>query len=472
MFSMLRPSLFAPTVRLLSLPYALAFSALLLAVGLAVFFLVQAHLDERNRSAVEVELNDLLRIQGLNELRAQLLILARATARDAELDSVYLLVDRSGECPFPREIQQFACPAGNISGWPSTAPDADGWIEFRLDQGRGPTVLGRVATVAADHRLLVGRIVEDSEKLLHGILVAIAAAAGIGLVGYGLGAWLANRWFVRRVRRINATLAAIGQEDVAPRIGMTGPRDELTDLASRIDAMLNRIAELLETSRTVTDHVAHELRTPLTRLRIKLENLLSNTSRQDIEESLARAVDDIDQLQSRFEAILETAKIATYRRADFADVALSDIVDEVVALYQPIAELRGIRLSLKTRELTVSGQRDLLLQMIANLVDNAIKYSPKNGNIGVALEPIESRPTLTIVDQGPGIDAKDRDRVFERFYRAGSKAGKPGLGLGLTFVRAVAKLHDVRVELEDAEPGLKVILRFPPPFVQTIPQNL
>jgi signal transduction histidine kinase len=216
--------------------------------------------------------------------------------------------------------------------------------------------------------------------------------------------------------------------------------------------------------RHVSDNIAHDLRGPLNRIRARLELALPQAGEGGSERGiLERTIADIDEVLGAFHAILTISQAeAGSRREEFAMLDLARVAGDVAELYEPLAEDKGIRLRVELAPgLSAPGNRHLLSQALANLVDNAIKYTPPGGEVAVALSQGPDGPTLSVQDTGPGVPPESRDKVLERFHRLESSRNAPGSGLGLSLVAAVAKLHGVSLTLTDARPGLRVILAFP-----------
>jgi signal transduction histidine kinase len=216
--------------------------------------------------------------------------------------------------------------------------------------------------------------------------------------------------------------------------------------------------------RDVTDSIAHDLRTPLNRLRNRLEGVLAHVESESAQShEIDAAVGETDRLIATFNALLMIAEAeAGAMREAMAPVDLAQVIEGVAELYEPLAEEKGLTLAVAPgRAAPIRGNLRLLAQALANLVDNAIKYSPVGGRITIAATDRPGSAALSVADTGPGIPAADRERVIERFVRLEESRNSPGTGLGLSLVAAVARLHDARLELTDNKPGLKATLVFP-----------
>jgi signal transduction histidine kinase len=321
--------------------------------------------------------------------------------------------------------------------------------------------------VAQGHRfengefLLVGenryRAVKAREAIIRafawGIAITVLLAAGGG-AALGVG-------FLRRIEEINRTTRSIMEGDLSKRVPTRGSGDEMDELAVNLNAMLDRIQMLMESLKRVSDDIAHDLRTPLSRLRHRLE-AARVTAESDGEPVIEQSIADLDAILETFSALLRISQIESgARRAAFSDVSLGQIVSTVSEAYAPVAEDRGQQLeTIVERVPLIHGDRELLTQMVANLIENPIRHCPAAVRITVRLEQEASTPILCVADTGPGIPASEREKVFRRFYRLEASRTTPGSGLGLALVRAIADLHGASVELSDNRPGLRVTVRF------------
>ncbi len=262
---------------------------------------------------------------------------------------------------------------------------------------------------------------------------------------------------------MNRTSARIIHGDLSQRVPVSGSGDEFDQLAANLNAMLDQIERLMLGMRQVTDNIAHDLRTPLSRLRARLEvTLLERPDLHRYGEALRDTITEADRLLGTFNALLSIAEAeAGARREGWSVVDLAEIARNVAELYEPLAEENGMELAVETdATLPVRGDRHLLSQALANLLDNALKYAPE-GRIVLRAHEHGETVRVEIADNGPGIPADRREAVFDRFVRLEGSRSSPGNGLGLSLVRAVAKLHAGACWLEDNAPGLKAVMTFP-----------
>lgn len=358
--------------------------------------------------------------------------------------------------------------AGNLPNWPAARAQRD-WVRFEFESyASGDEVeheaLARDVTLSDGFRLLVGRDTEDlderedfiSETLAWGIAftLAIGFAGGL-LMSLAVG---------RRIEAVTTTARTVIDGDLSGRVALRGSGDDFDHLAETLNQMLARIEDLVQSVSRVSDSIAHELRTPLTRLHADLEDLAEANRGDPVARRLAeQALGEAGRLQSTFDALLRIARIETGRHeSTLRDVDLATLLDDVVELYQPEAEARGQTLCVQiTRPLRLEGDPDLLFQAVSNLLDNAIKFSPEGGTIRLAAHADRRTLCVAVADEGPGVAAEHRPHLTERFFRAPGAEGVPGLGLGLSLVAAVAKLHGAELEMRNLYPGLSVALRVP-----------
>ncbi len=391
-----------------------------------------------------------------------------ADAIDQRLASVpsstifYLLVDQEG-----RKI------AGNLpirsqrNGWHQLPAPEERDEHHDDDEDSDSHRLLALGVVLADGSfLLVGKdlhtIVEFEEVIVGAYGWAFGATVLLGVVG---GVVL-SLGFLRRVDAINRTSRAIIEGRLAERVPTRGTGDELDRLAINLNEMLDRVQALMESLRHVSNDIAHDLRTPLGRLRQRLEDARLRARRlEDYETAVDRAIADTDAILATFSALLRIAQIESgTRKASFSAVDLSGVFRSIADAYGAVAEDRGQTLTAVVAPgVGVRGDRELLMQMLANLVENAIRHTPEGSRIGFVLERGADGPVGIVSDTGPGIPPEARDEVFQRFYRLDRSRSTPGSGLGLSLVAAIAEAHGIAITLADNKPGLEVRLHFPPP---------
>jgi signal transduction histidine kinase len=301
----------------------------------------------------------------------------------------------------------------------------------------------------------VRQVILRTSVLGLGVTVVLAVAGGLAM-SYGV---------LRRVEVVSRASRAIMAGDLAQRMTLRGTNDEFDHLSSSLNAMLDRIQDLMLGLQQVSSDIAHDLRTPLTRLRQRLELA---RRREDTVEGLHIAVDgaidNVDAILETFGALLRIAQIeAGTRRSGFQPVSLSALLSGLIEAYQPVAEERTQALDAQIApDLWVFGDRDLLTQMFANLIDNAVVHSAAGADLSVqAVSAARGMIQVMVRDSGPGIPPQYRQAVLQRFYRLDRSRSTPGSGLGLSLVRAVASLHDAALSLEDNDPGLRCVLVFP-----------
>jgi hypothetical protein len=274
-----------------------------------------------------------------------------------------------------------------------------------------------------------------------------------------LGGILIRRALMGRIHLMRQTVSAIMLGDLAHRLPADPVGDELDTLSQTINGMLNQIELLVHGVRNVSNAVAHDLRTPLAELRVRLEELsLTRPTAEHTFAEIDAAVSDVDRVISIFNALLRLAEIDSgMRRSGFVPVDLGEITAAAVDFYQPAGEIKGARLQLIRSDVaSVRGDPVLLAQAISNLIDNALKYTPSGGSIVVSVaRRADQRIEVVVADSGPGIAESDRRKVTERFYRGDASRGTPGVGLGLSLVDAVARLHGTALDLQDNHPGLR-----------------
>ena len=368
-------------------------------------------------------------------------------AGNVDDDAIYLVIDPAGHAV-----------TGNLAAWPSEVVNTDAIYELPVRR-HGTASLARLHRFAlpGGYALLVGRDVQPRAQL-RDLLTHTLALALLLIVGLTVaGAALVQLLFRRMLSHVSATAAAISAGDLSPRVRLSGRGDEFDRLAATINDMLDRIGRLMDGVREVSNAIAHDLRTPITRARARLEDAAAHaTGVEGLRTEVHRAISDLDNITAVFQALLRISEIeAGARRSAFTVLDLAPLLEDLAELYGAVAEERGLLLEVSvTGPLNTRGDRELIQQAMANLLDNALKFSPPGGVVRLVGERSGGGLHLSVIDRGPGIPRADVDRATERFFRGETARHTPGFGLGLTLVRAVAQLHGGSLLLAPGGPDL------------------
>ena len=366
--------------------------------------------------------------------------------------------------------------AGNVGSLEPGVLDHPGWLETnyrRLEapEGNDHRALVQVVQLPGGFRLLVGRDLEERERLFG--IIANAGQWSLALVVVlGLaGGFFVSRRVLNRVEAMTDKAQTIMAGDLTGRLPVAGTGDELDRLAEHLNAMLERIEALMRGLKEVSDNIAHDLKTPLTRLRNRCEQALRGSAGvADYRAALETTIAESDELIRTFNALLMIARAESGQARDnMTEFDAAEIARDVGELYEPLADEKGIALTVDAPAAApVRGNRELVSQALANLIDNAIKYAGPNGQLNGAPAEIVvkagndgERIALSVADRGPGIAEADRGRVVERFVRLEQSRSAPGSGLGLSLAAAVARLHGGELKLEDNDPGLRSTIALP-----------
>jgi signal transduction histidine kinase len=447
--------------------YFTLFATSVLALLTFIYFSTADFVEAQAEETIDAEIRGLAEqyrehgLAGLVEIIDQRIGAAQRTASRID-DTIYLITD-----PLLHKL------AGNLETWPQTVERGSGWVSFPVTEKIGGSTeidnaRASVIVLPGNFHLLVGRNLRDARLFRLRITNTMGWAALITL-GLGvIGGLLMTRNMLRKVDAVNRTSTQIIHGDLSQRVPVSGTGDEFDQLAQNLNQMLDQIERLMAGMRQVTDNIAHDLRTPLSRLRARLEvTLIEKPDQARYAEVLRETINEADRLLGTFNALLSIAEAeAGSRRDSFEAVDLSEIARDVAELYEPVADESGLGFETGIADkIMVRGDRHLLSQAIANLLDNALKYTPE-GKVALSVETRAGKAHIEVSDTGPGVPPDRRNIVFDRFVRLEGSRSTPGNGLGLSLVRAVAKLHDGEIWLEDSapgadHPGLKVVIELP-----------
>jgi signal transduction histidine kinase len=449
-----------PLARLVrSTPFRLAalyvglFLVSLLAGNVSAYRMVAAYLYERLDSHVMERFREIDVAYSARGVEGAATMIENHAPALVRQETLYLLRDPGGEVV-----------AGNFS-----LPEVfRGFKTFEASASNGKTTSYRLyGSALGDHELVVGVSYEDTDRLRQIALVSFGWASAIVLgAGLGGGAFLAFRTR-RRIAELSERMKSVGGGKLGVRLPVSSRTDDIDTLASEVNVALEQLEASMSAMKQVTTDIAHDLKTPIGRLVLTLESALEKSDggilqREPLEAALAEAL----QISATFDALLRISQIeAGARRDRFRQVELRQIVDEAVEVHGPVAEEAGKELrrlpDTDPGTFGVVGDIDLLRQLCANLIANAIRHTPTGTEILIAAGKENGRPYLLVADDGPGIPEAERKNVFERFYRLDKSRTTDGSGLGLSMVKAVADLHGARVVLADRAPGLSIGVVFP-----------
>jgi signal transduction histidine kinase len=444
--------------------YFLVFVLSVIGVLLFVYWTTADFVERQTETTLGAEVAGLAEQYAERGLSGLVQIVAARSAGDRGDGMLYLVTNHEG-----RPL------AGNIRGWPTGLPVRPGSLSFQIEvsaagQAETHPARGVLFAIPDGYRLLVGRDISDAAAFRDRIRATLVWSGLVALCIGLAGGTVMSRNMLRRVEQVNRTAERVVAGNLSDRVPRRGTNDEFDQLATNLNGMLDQIERLMTGMREVTDNVAHDLKTPLARLRARLELALIGPADAAAQtEAIRAAIEEADRLLATFNALLSIAEAEARAGGPAGETLdLGEVARAVVELYEPVAEERGFTLRLDSAPGTViRGDRHLLSQAIANLLDNALKYAG-SGTIAIAIGRGGSRASIEVADQGPGISAADRDTVLDRFVRLERSRSTPGNGLGLSLVRAVAHRHEGTVTLADhrpgqaqGRPGLKVRIEFP-----------
>ena len=450
---MRRSELLRSTAFRLALGFSGLFFATFFIAGFLAYQMILGDLNERLDRTLAESFDLISRSYGDSDLEDLTATVQGYTAATQQGDRVFYLGAAAG-----------SRLAGNVDraevrpGLSTVTGDAFGLApdsRFRVRRG-----------MVGGQTLVVGLSFEETDELGNLALTSFAWAGALAsLIAIAAGVLLAGV-VQKRMQVIAVTMSRVGHGELTARIPIRGSGDDVDALSGQINAALERLAALVEGMRQVSMDIAHDLKTPLNRLSITIETALEKAERGDGNASeLVQAQQEAVQINGTFEALLRIAQLESgARRARFVDVSVEAVLDVLVEAYADVAAEKGQELSLKpaTGPTTIKGDRDLLTQLFANIIENAIRHGKGSSRIALSIAAETDRLVVSVTDDGPGIPADEREKVFQRLYRLEKSRTTPGTGLGLSMVKAIAELHGARVTLSEGDPGLRVSVTFTP----------
>jgi signal transduction histidine kinase len=452
-----RLGLFNTTAFRLSLGYTLL---LTLAVGVTLgstYLLTESLITDEVDLIIDTELKSLAEKYAHGGVAGVTDEINSSIERWGRIGAVYMLTDSS-----------FERIAGNVTHWPFDGIPAEARPEFEIatiEPGRRAVhpVRAAVRTLPGGDLLLVGTDISQGRRFADKFRLATLSGIGLSTLAAALaGFWFSSR-LARRVDEVTRTCQRIMAGDTGRRLPVAGARDEFDALAASVNRVLDRLEEQAGTLRATFDSTAHDLRAPLQRLRARLDALLLRAVEPGVRESIESALQEIEHLQRTLATLLQIALAESGAPlAAPAAVDLGALAAELVELFEPVASAQGLALACRSQgAAVVPGNRQLLAQLLTNLIENSLRYVPAGGRIEVAVGRSGEGVRLVVSDDGPGIAAEERARAPQPFVRFGAGGKQEGSGLGLSLVAAIARLHRGRLELHSNDPGLRVVVDLP-----------
>ena len=426
------------------------------------YLVTQREITRQGDLLVQSELQALREQYRFGGVQRLVEILNRRVDDWGRLGAVYLFMDNAGNKL-----------AGNLTGWPQEVTRDGAWLEFELVAREGSASVDHPVRASAiqlgRNWLLVGTDKSEQERIARQQRSAMAWSIALTALLAGLAGWWYSRRVAARIREVASACEDIMSGRLSQRLPAGDSQDEFDQLAAVVNRMLDRVDQQAAVMRTTFRSAAHDLRTPLQRARIRLESGAAQAAEPGQRDAMVQSVADIDRVQRTLATLLQIAhaESATVEQTQRTVLDVAALVLEMAELYQPVVAGRGIRLQADAPEpAMMHGNRQLLAQLLANLLENALKFTPLNGLISVTVQLREGRVQLRVADTGPGIPVAQRDEALLPFRQLGGRDGAAagevgGSGLGLSLVAAVVHIHGGHLKLLDNQPGLAVLCEFP-----------
>lgn len=452
--------LFKSTAFRLSLVYMALFSASAMVLLMFIYLETIKEIDTQIKLTINSQIGELSVTFHQDGAEETAKLINDMIEHDTEEMALYLLINKK---------QKFL--AGNLEKWPDNIQQNGKWMTFWIENtgstrdDKGPIqVLGRAITFKNGTKMLVGYNLKHLEQLQRVILNVLVGSIGITLIVAVTFGFITTHIISRRLETVNQACRLVMKGNLKERINVSGGGDAFDTLAENFNSMLAWISDLIAGIEDISHNIAHDLRSPLSRLRNRLENIV----RQEMDPAttlteIRGSIGEIDTLIQTFNAILRISQAQAGAGIEhFGKCNLAEILHNVIEFYLPLAEEKGLILRARIDDnIEINGDKHLLVQALANLVDNAIKYTPSGGKILIVLLVTTRYIEFSIADNGSGIPEAYYSKVKERFFRLDSSRSTHGSGLGLSLVDAVVKLHGGTMVFADNKPGLKVMITFP-----------
>lgn len=422
-----------------------------------VYFATVREMEDQIKHRITAQMNAAVHVyntRGIEALKSQL---AEYIDEEVEGLAINLLEDDNND-PI----------AGNLETWPEEVTHSGEWILFDIEANRElgleyVNILAQEYVLSNKYRMLMGYSLRGPNRAKEIVLSVVKLSVLLSLFFTLLGSALLSSAIRRKLGKVNTICKQVISGNLEVSVPQTHSADEFDKLTDNVNSMLQRIAELVKGLQQTSDNIAHDLRTPLNRHRIRLEKLLTHPKQHALEEQIRHSMEEIDSIVDTLNSLLRISQAQSgVTSGHFTVFNLSDSIGDVIDFYAAFAEEKAIILHQNIpASLNVNADKPMLTQSIANLLDNAIKYTPDQGVVSITLTSAGNTVVCSIADNGTGVPTEFREKIKERFFRMEASRTSKGTGLGLSLVEAVAKLHRGTLMLEDNNPGLKATLTLP-----------
>lgn len=443
------------TIFRLTLLYAAFFCLSIIFILTFVYLATQREIENQIKHRINVELNQsqlVFSTSGLEGLKKEA---AEFMEEDDEALLIYLLEDKDGKIL-----------VGNMESWPQDIEHDENWLLFYIEshnEENGVHVLARDKTFEGGARVLIGYSLKGPDRTKKIMFDVVSASIVLAFVITAFGGAMFSGVIRRKLELVNQICSQVIAGNLDVKVPVTGSEDEFDHLGSNVNAMLSRIAELVNGLKHTSDNIAHDLRTPLNRHRIRLESMIKHPpEKKEMAENIKSGIEEVDTIVETLNSILRISQAQSgVTSGHITNFDLSLVAIDVIEFYAEFAEQKNITMESDIPSgLMATGDKPLITQAIANLIDNAIKYTHPGGRISVTFSKSGPYVECVVADNGPGIPPALYAKVKERFFRMEESRTSPGTGLGLSLVDAVAKLHRGELTFADNLPGLKATFRF------------
>lgn len=448
---MLTRKLFHSTIFRLTILYAVFFCVSIIGILTFVYFATVREMESQIKHRINIEINQAqaaFNSKGLEEFKKQI---SEFLDEEDEGLFIYILTDDKGKTI-----------AGNMESFPEDISYSENWLMFDIDAKNDENathILAHDAILNGGYHLLIGYSLKGPDKTKSVMLDVVIASIFLAFAITAIGGAIFSGIIRRRLEEINHICTQVIGGNLDVKVPLTGGGDEFENLASNINSMLARIAELVNGLKQASDNIAHDLRTPLNRHRIRLENIINHPT-DKTNENIKEGIEEIDNLVETLNSILRISQAqAGVASGHFVEFDLSAVVIDVIDFYEDFSEEKNIVINTNIEgNILINGDKPLITQAIANLIDNAIKYSPVNTEVEISLTKNENLIEFIVADNGSGIPEEFYEKVKERFFRMEESRTSAGTGLGLSLVDAVATLHKGTLTFSSNNTGLKATL--------------